>query len=251
MKSLSINTLIAIVCFTLGYVFYPVVNESNVELEPTLVNKKEVEDNFQIVKTQKSVSTTKSEILAASNLEVLPNVEEGNTQIDTEGEQVQTTDKENILDETVIALQKELKEWSVDHKDRIDELVTANMSSETSEHMKSKISQDNDFLSEPPIEQDSTEDDTWAYNMEQQLKLLIDQHELSDKFELLNLSCKQLMCDILGIEKEGSTWMKLYFSLLKNAPMVNFPDGNNAPKSVMYMDNNVAVVYSQIKFKSS
>lgn len=125
------------------------------------------------------------------------------------------------------------------------------MSHETAEHMKLQISKDNEFLSQPPINQDPIEDENWAYNMEQQLKVLISQHELSDSFELLNLSCKQLMCDILGVEKDGNTWFKLYISILQAAPNAEFPDDNNATKSVQYMEGDIAVVYSQIKFKSS
>jgi len=251
MKNLFINTVIAIVCFTLGYAFYPSINEA--KIETTLSNKVNTEniviDDTAVVK----VPTIKVNSDASNDLAMSVSAKEESVELDEANvdEQVNLVVKEKITDESVIFVQKELEEWSVAHKDQINELVTAHMSSENAEHMKLQISKNNEFLTQPPIKQDPIEDDNWAYNMEQQLKLLISQHELSDKFQLLNLSCKQLMCDIFGVEKEGNTWFKLYVSLLQNAPKVEFPDGNNDPKSVVYMENDVAVVYSQIRFKSS
>ncbi|MFT5529084.1 MAG: hypothetical protein ACI9C0_000753 [Alteromonadaceae bacterium] len=255
MKNLFINTIIAIVCFTLGYTFYPTINETKVEstLTNKINNENNVKEDTTVVKAQKTVPTIKSDSGISKNLEITASTKEESLELDkvNVGEQVNPAIKEKITDETVILVQKELEEWSVVHKDQINELVTAHMSSENAEHMKLQISKDNEFLTKPPIKQDPIEDDNWAYNMEQQLKLLISQHELSDKFQLLNLSCKQLMCDIFGVEKEGNSWFKLYVSLLQNAPNVEFPDGSNDPKSVVYMENDVAVVYSQIRFKSS
>ncbi|WP_206486532.1 hypothetical protein [Thalassotalea sp. G2M2-11] len=255
MKNMTINILIAIVCFTSGYALYPTINDT--EFEPTLTNdvKSENSTTKDIAVVSVPNVSQKSNINSGnSTLAELPaSTKEKNVELDiaNENEQFDTVVEDKITDETVIVVQKELEEWSIVHKDHINELVTAHMSSENAEHMKLQISKDNEFLTQPPIKQDPIEDDNWAYNMEQQLKLLISQHELSDKFQLLNLSCKQLMCDIFGVEKESNIWFKLYVSLLQNAPKVEFPDGNNDPKSVIYMENDVAVVYSQIRFKSS
>ena len=255
MKNLLINTIVAIVCFTLGYTLYPSINDT--KFETTLTNKVNTHNSGRedksVVKLPKLAPKIKTNSGNSNPPELSESTQEKNIEINkaNEDEQVNLLEKEEIIDETVLVLQKELEEWSVEHKDRINELVTSIMSSESSEHMKSQISQENDFLSEPSIEQDAAEDDNWAYNMEQHLKVLIAQHELSDKFELVNLSCKQLMCDILGIEKEGGSWCKLYISLLQNAPMAEFPNGNDDPKSVVYMEGDVAVVYDQIRFKSS
>lgn len=255
MKSLFINTIIAIVCFTFGYMFYPSINDAKVET--TLTNKVNIDNNVEndliIEKVQKTVPKFKKDTVVANNVEMSANTNEENLEFDkvNVGEEVNTIVKEKVSDDPALVVQKELKEWSAVHKEQINELVTAHLSNETAEHMKLQISKDNDFLSQPPIKQDPIEDDNWAYNMEQQLKVLISQHELSESFELLNLSCKQLMCDIFGVEKEDRAWFKLYVNLLQNVPNIEMPDGNNDPKSVVYRENDVAVVYSQIRFKSS
>ncbi len=256
MKNLFTNIIIAIVCFTLGYVLYPSINDTKIEsvsTNETSENKNLIDDSAT-EEVQKTVSELSNEKIITNSPEQLASIIE-----DTEINNVNTNhqvsteikDKVTVTDEAHIVVQEELEEWSVIHKEQINELISAHMSSETAEHMKMQILKDNEFLSQPPINQDPIEDENWAYNMEQQLKVLISQHELSDAFELLNLSCKQLMCDILGVEKEGNTWFKVYISLLQTAPNAEFPNGNNAPKSVQYMEGDVSVVYSQIKFKSS
>ncbi|MCJ8295636.1 MAG: hypothetical protein MJK15_14625 [Colwellia sp.] len=253
MKNLFINTMIAIVCFTLGYVSYPSINNLEAKSMNHINADNNIKDDSTAIEVKTSLPTMKNDTVIKNNFELTANTNKESEKLDeiNIGKQVDPILKEQLTDETVIVVQKELEEWSVSHTERINDLVTAHMSSENAEHMKTQISKDNDFLTQPPIKQDPIEDENWAYNMEQQLKLLIAQHELSDKFQLLNLSCKQLMCDIFGIEKEGNTWFKLYISLLQNAPMVDFPDGSNDPKSVIYMENDLAVVYSQIRFKSS
>jgi len=254
MKNLFTNIIIAIVCFTLGYVFYPTINGT--KIEPILTNKistdENIKDDSATAKVQRTVSELNNEKTISNNSEQLTSVvDDFEVDIVNTSTQVSSVKKDKVIDEAVIFVQKELEEWSVVHKEQINELISAHMSSETAEHMKLQISKDNEFLSQPPINQDPIEDENWAYNMEQQLKVLISQHELSESFELLNLSCKQLMCDILGVEKDGNTWFKLYISLLQTTLNAEFPDGNNDPKSVKYMEGDVAVVYSQIRFKSS
>lgn len=247
--------MIAIVCFASGYALYPTFNDTEFDTASTSVVKgvNDVIEDIAVVKMPNSTVklTTNSGNSNPAGLSANTKGENVKLDIANEDKKVDTLIKDQITDETVVAVQKELEEWSIMHRDHIDGLITAHMSSENAEHMKLKVSKDNEFLIQPPIKQDPIEDDNWAYNMEQQLKLLISQHELSENFQLLNLSCKQLTCDIFGVEKEANTWFKLYVSLLQNAPNVEFPDGNNDPKSVIYMENDVAVVYSQIRFKSS
>jgi hypothetical protein len=225
MKNLFINTIVAIICFTLGYVFYPTINESNAEATFTnnVDNDNAIESYSKVVKEQEIVQIIKADSISEDNSKQSIIAKEESVVLDKVDVDNQVTPiaKEKTIDETVLFDQKELEEWSVVHKEQINELVTAHMSSENAEHMKSQISKDNDFLSQPSIKQDAIEDENWAYNMEQQLKIFISQHELSENFELLNLSCKQLMCDVFGVEKESNTWFPIYVSLLQNAPMVD------------------------------
>lgn len=254
MKGLLIKSIIAVVFFVLGYVFYPTINsvqnegaiESEIKAQSLIKNdaKRDVLQTFEPLASNKLPTVKKVQVPEAKNAKVeinLLTIEEQTTSLNVQEELEE-------IDETGVSIQEELVQWSAEHKKQIEQLIEANMQNESAEHMKAQISNGNDFLSKPPIMQDLIEDELWAYNMEQQLRLLIAQHELSYGFNLLNLSCRQLMCDIFGIEKESNTWIKLYFSLLQNAPNAEFPDANSGLKSIQYMQNDTS---SQIRFKSN
>ncbi|GGD79556.1 hypothetical protein [Lacimicrobium alkaliphilum] len=250
MKNLLMNTTVAIAFFIFGYIFYPMINEVNVETE-LMGGENKVREDFTIVESENLVGPVKANQGDLNDVEVSGGSEKETVELDGYNgrEAVDFDEEETVEDKELVSFQNELKEWAAVHKARVSDLITAYMSSGSAEHMKLQIMDGNEFLTQPPIEQDVVEDESWAYNMEELLDILISKHELSDKFQLLNLSCKQLMCDILGVEKEAGVWFKLYVSLLQNAPGIEFPDGNNDPKSVAYMENDVAVIYSQLKFK--
>jgi exonuclease VII large subunit len=163
----------------------------------------------------------------------------------------QTNQALKSSEEQSTQLKTELNSWAKSHKAVINELVSAYMPAESAEHMKENIARSNTFMTQPEIMQDQYDDQTWSYNMEAQLTSLIENHELSTGFELLNVACKQLMCDVLGIEKEDKVWFKMFISLLQSAPNAVFPNGNNDGKSLSYLNNDEAIVYSQIKFKKA
>lgn len=263
MKNWIVNIGIAIVCFALGYAYYPTINDVKLNVHSTpaatdnerdkpaqdLNDRQETSATTVTAGTRKIINDTNSiaseESEGVDDVAVIDHVNRsvsGSSNVKSEP---------NDVDELAASVQQELEQWSADHRAQIDQLVDENMSGESAEHMKAQISNGNDFLSKPPVMQDSYEDEHWAYNMEQQLSLLIAQHELSNGFKLLNLSCKQLMCDIFGIENESNTWIKLYFNLLQNAPNAEFPDANSGLKSIQYMQNGASIIYSQIRFKSN
>jgi len=255
MKNLFSNIVVAAVCLSSGYLLYPVLNENNEELE--LVNELNTNNEQQLSQTKTDtpqlVAQSDKKVVETKNNPVITNIEKDDKVLVAEKDinVPEPAQNDEVVNDSRIVLQQELKEWTMEHKERIDELITANMSSSVSEGMKAQVIKDNDFLTKPELKQDSTEDENWSYNMEQEINRIIAEQALGDKFELLNISCKQLTCDILGVEKEGNTWFKLYVNILKNAPMAEFPNGENAPKSLVYMDNGKSLIYSQIRFKSS
>lgn len=258
MKNITTNVVIALVGFALGYALYPSINNSEIKSTRSvnLESSKKVENDAKLSEKEieKVIETTAStsEKVTSKILNLKEKAEEQLTQIDNASvtKKVGQVQKEQVTEETVI-VQKELIEWTTQHTEQINDLVSAHMSAETADHMKLQILKDNKFLTQTEIKQDPIEDQNWAFNMEQELRLLISQHELSEHFELLKLSCKQLTCDILGIEKVSDSWFKLYISLLYTAANVDLSDDKDAPKSVVYLEGDVRIVYSQIIFKGS
>lgn len=145
----------------------------------------------------------------------------------------------------------ELATWAEQHKNKINDLITAHAPDAVAEHMVKKVSEDNDFLSAPELKQDLEQDENWAYNTEQELKTYINNHQFAEQFQLLNLSCKQLTCDILGIEKAPQAWLQIFFSMFSNINNLLPPDETKPTRSVSYMNgDNTSTIYYQLQFKS-
>ncbi len=142
-----------------------------------------------------------------------------------------------------------LKEWAASHKESIDTLITTHVPSNLVAGMSAKLSENNDFINNPELMQTPAEDDNWSYNMEQTLTHLLLGHQLSQEFELLNLTCKQLTCDILAIDK-ARVWMPLYIHLLTNEASL-ISNQEKAFSALNYIDGNVNYLYTQHNFKGS
>ncbi|WP_371373824.1 hypothetical protein [Thalassotalea aquiviva] len=264
------HIIIAVACCVVGYALYPIVNQPTTEV--TIVNS-DIGDNAQPQNAHQlaSLHENNSEIVHLEDevIEDLTITEQGDyedfdndlfaqdSSLVNDSEQDLDNSIDNNIqlidpaDETQRMIEQGLVKWSQAHKKMINELISAHMSAETGEQMLSLISNNNEFLTQPPLKQDPSNDEYWATNMEQELKFMIDQHELSNDFELLNVKCKQLTCDFFGLDRSGGSWSKIYFSLLINAPLASMPSESNQPKSVVFMENDTTVVYSQIHFKSS
>ncbi|MCP4413717.1 MAG: hypothetical protein GY808_14245 [Gammaproteobacteria bacterium] len=98
--------------------------------------------------------------------------------------------------------EQELQKWSVDHTEQLLKLIETNLPDFVAKEMKKQITINNNFLDNPELRQEPIEDSNWAFLMEQYLNDFISTHELSDDFELINLTCKQLTCGILGINHD-------------------------------------------------
>ncbi|MCB5228067.1 MAG: hypothetical protein NWQ54_25780 [Paraglaciecola sp.] len=254
MQKIFINSAIGILCFVLGYVAYPIIN--NTETVMTVSNNNNVNTSnkaaISIEKPRETMSTINPHLTAAANNQQTAELTELTAIVDADVDDIshgRAIFNNGVTAEEVLGFEQALEDWSTEHKNHLNDLIDAYMSNQRSaEGMKSQIAKDNDFLQKPKIKQDPVEDANWAYTMEQQVRMLIAQHELSASFNVINVSCKQLVCDILGAEKTANTWFNLYISLLQSLPNADFADDNGA-KSVVYLENNNTMVYFQIKFK--
>ncbi len=161
-------------------------------------------------------------------------------------ESMSITEQATLLTEDELVL----SDWASEHRSKVSDLIEAHASPQLSGYMVEKMKEANSFVSQPELKQPLAEDEGWAFNMEQELRQFIASHETTESFELLNLSCKQLVCDILGRDSGGHSWQKLYIAILTKVPTVELPNPNiNPPKMLNYLDGDIAMIYAQIRFK--
>jgi len=267
MKNLS-YLLVAIGCFVAGYAVHPMLNNAahtTIDADqipqsigaPVSITASAQSDMKTARQTQESTvastSTTPTAELANGNAvsDVTSSSHKAITLAsDAVNDIAQNTEIE-LSDEEREALRQELQQWSASHTDDLNELITGHMSGLAAKHLQSKILENNMLLSEPPIKQDSANDLNWSYDMEQHLRDVIGELASDGQLELLNLSCKQLVCDVLGLEQEPHAWLKIYINILHSVPNVVRSNDSSGFSPISYLDGDVQVLYAQIRFSKA
>ncbi len=140
-----------------------------------------------------------------------------------------------------------LLEWASEHRSNLSQVIDESLPESVANVMKLAVFKDNAMLETPLAQQENGIDDAWAYLTEQKIRDHIFQHNLGSGIDLLSVTCKQLMCDILAIEREAHAWFEIYKSLYQ-LPQIRYPDSEYQPTNVQRVENGIAYGYGQIMF---
>lgn len=144
---------------------------------------------------------------------------------------------------------KEAEQWLLGHREKIEELINTHVPEEIVDGFKQQIYKDNPFLEEVAILRNAAEDESWAYIKEREIQSYIAKHELASGFLLLNVTCKQKTCDILGTETQAGVWMRIYMSFFSSMSDMDLGNHEVGVRNVQYMSDSGLQVYAQLKFK--
>ncbi|WP_371189260.1 hypothetical protein [Thalassotalea maritima] len=250
MKSYLKGAVIVFVSAVLGYQLYPILNDTTQDIG--LVNHSE-HSNIVEPSQESDLETIEPSIVQESKaLSNPPNMPGESATITLQNVDDTTTPSNDISEDASIEntyAQEELKQWSIEHKEKLDQIIDDNMPESIASMMKSAIGNNNHMLNEASLRQDDIDDANWSYLMEQDIRAYITQNELAAGFELLNISCKQLICDVIGIEREAPAWFQIYKGFY-SFPNILFPTDGNRPLNIQRMDNGIPYIYAQIMFKA-
>lgn len=239
--------LILIVAFGLGYITYPLVNpkeQQKVVYNTTNNATKQAQSNNSF--TSASNSNSDQNELHSDSGQTSQTVKHTSEQskerksIAKEVVQVENSNNENQ--------HKELKHWVVEHKSNLEQLVSTHFPDDIVDHFQLKVDENNLMFNEPDIKQDEQKDENWAYIKEQDIRAIYEQQKSLNGVELINVTCKQLACDMLGTAEGIGKWMKAYTALY-SLPDVLFPDDSPKPVHVSFTKEDKSYSYSQIFFK--
>ncbi len=256
MKIIIAIVFTAMLSLFIGYKIYPLVNANSSSVQSNSLPDKISESNEIISNDEKqslqNISQS-TEITAEASKPDYPEVSTvksrditGNYNVINEAT-VQTS--YNEVEEAIPLDEQELQQWSLEHTERLLEQIDAISPDFVAEEMKKTITKKNDFLNNPVIQQDPTEDSNWVFAMEQYLTDFISTHELGDDFEIYNLTCKQLRCGIFGLEKNESSWRKIFMDILQNTPNIVIPVGKDNMIHTSFHVDTTSYVYLQLEFK--
>ena len=118
-------------------------------------------------------------------------------------------------------ISKELRQWSEAHKTEVGEVIAKMASESTAESMTQKIYEGSQFLSEMEETLDQSSNEFWAYQAKAELETLIYSHPLAHDVEIVSLSCKQLMCELIAVVNNLDSWFQIDFHIRNNVRRIN------------------------------
>ena len=259
LKTLLSYLTVALLGFGVGYLTHPLINTSNDLTTKTLSNKpqrKYEQPSSQLrAQTKSNNSTAVVAKSKAGDSLIKANVEKTTSSATANEDPIAIIQiiPENTAAQSITPEQTaELRAWANNHKAELNELINTHLPNHIAQNMIDMIGQNNAFLTQPAVKQDPAIDANWAVSTEEELRSYIENHPESSHFDLISVSCKQLKCDVLGIEKEAQAWIKIFFSMFKNLPNVNPPDSSGDTNSFSFLNgDDTTSVYYQLKFKPS
>ncbi|NVK55714.1 MAG: hypothetical protein HWE26_08875, partial [Alteromonadaceae bacterium] len=144
---------------------------------------------------------------------------------------------------------RELKQWQTQHKQALKELFNDRVPEHFAEGFLAKATEDNAFLNEVQQNLNPDRNDQWHMQMEQRLSDMIQLHELSNRIEILSLTCKQSTCEIVGKAFEEGPWTTIYMSMIRRLLQAGDSLNMQKGKRVTYFDQEQEYFYSQLVFE--
>ena len=262
MNKKVIAILVSVISFIAGYQFYPMLNEINQEksslseIEPSMSENQQkptsgISKNVSEVTTQpasNSVSSLDKKIKSGvddaekNDLEKEVQVTE-KSHSESDGEETEIVDEESLIEV------RKLESWLIEHREHVKDIIDNNVAAEVSERYEESVFADNPFYSQNSVRQNSNTDDKWATEMEQELRYLIQQHEFAQDVEVIGLTCKQLMCEIMIKEISKGSWFPIYASLFQSLASKGIKLNSTDTRSQFMMRNgDEYYAYGQLFF---
>ncbi|MCU4677293.1 hypothetical protein N7931_16845 [Catenovulum sp. 2E275] len=163
----------------------------------------------------------------------------------------QTQTEPSYHDTASVQEKSEIKQWAKNHIDDLEQIMDDNFPENIAENMKAGILENNDFLNDTELQQQAELDENWAYLMEQDIRSLIAQDQNSDGFQLLQVTCKQLVCDILGIETQPYSWNKIMSGLFRGLSNIRFETDSSKIRNLSWFQDDISYTYAQLLFKQA
>ncbi|WP_018277934.1 hypothetical protein WKI13_09190 [Teredinibacter turnerae] len=144
----------------------------------------------------------------------------------------------------------EFRAWTDDRAREVEAIIN-NIAKDYSvrEHMLEKIKSESQFLNPRDAEQDPYDDEIWAYEKKQELANIIYSQPGSSSLEISSITCKQLLCEVIGKERDNA-WLPILRQILIQAKNIDYKN-NNSEKTfgVLYRgDESDSYFYKIFRF---
>lgn len=146
--------------------------------------------------------------------------------------------REELMD---LQVSPEIRQWISGHQTHIQNTLSNIMPDEISEEMKTNIFEKSLFLENMEKTEGDASDENWGYEKTQELWGIIAHHPLSAEYEVASITCKQLMCEVIGLVYNTDSWMEIHVAIFQNATNIipGWPNDGRPPNISFRSDGKV------------
>ena len=146
--------------------------------------------------------------------------------------------------------QDDYLDWQAQRRKDIAKQLERFEDEQLKDFISSKIIDDNPFLSNPELRQNPIDDQLWAMQLEQDLRLILQQHVhvASGQVLLESLICKQLVCEVIAIENTPNIWSRVYLDTIGVLIQRGFNLDNMAGVNYSFHYDENSFIYHQFVF---
>lgn len=141
-------------------------------------------------------------------------------------------------------------EWARAHTQDLYDSLNGWASEETAWGMRNAIGKDSVFVQPREKAMDEVTDIDWSMRKQQELAAIIQRNDRAADFELLSLTCKQFMCEIVGSTHSIDVWRGVYRDILIQASNMVMPTIDESDMIGLFNDDGTQRVYALCRFLS-
>lgn len=143
-------------------------------------------------------------------------------------------------------------QWAKSHAARVFDIVNQLASSdETAWGMRNQIGQKSKFIQPRDKVMDAVANEDWNVRKKGEITSIIYNHPRVGDIELAEISCEQLMCELIVSAYNEDSWNEIFFTVLSQATNVIAPwDGHEEYMVSLFHDEGIMHYYVVLSFSA-
>lgn len=139
-------------------------------------------------------------------------------------------------------------EWARTHAQNLYDTFDRWASKETAWGMRDAVGKNSAFIRPREKVMDDATDENWALVKQQELRDIMQANSRASEFELVSLTCKQLMCEIVGSTRSIDVWRGIFRDLLVQAKNIAPSNDEEGDMVGLFNDDGIRRVYTLCRF---
>ena len=140
--------------------------------------------------------------------------------------------------------------WKEEHKETVSTAIANIAPEHLAESMLKMVLENSEFLNQMENNLSEAENEVWAYEAEYELQSMLMTHPKSADLEISNITCKQLMCELVVKSWDSDSWHDINAHTFRNLSGLIPPQQSETNlRSLQFREDGSIYIYKVLEFK--